>query len=54
MIAVKLQMEEDEFAPVGLDLGLAAAGAGAKDMIAEEEKGAWRGCTHATLQSLII
>ena len=48
MIAVKLQMEEDEFAPVGLDLGLAAAGAGAKDMIAEEEKGA---CIHATLQS---
>ena len=40
MIAVKLQMEEDEFAPVGLDLGLAAAGA-AKDMIAEEEKGGW-------------
>ena len=49
MIAVKLQMEEDEFAPVGLDLGLAAAGA--KDMIAEEEKGGCIDCTHATLQS---
>ena len=50
MIAVKLQMEEDEFAPVGLDLGLATAGA--KDMIAEEEKGGC--CIHGTLQSLII
>ena len=50
MIAVKLQMEEDEFAPVGLDLGLATAGAGAKDMIAEEEKG---GCIHATRQSCV-
>ena len=37
MIAVKLQMEEDEFVPVGLDLGLTSGAA--KDMIAEEEKG---------------
>ena len=38
MIAVKLQMEEDEFVPVGLDLGLGPGAA--KDMgIAEEEKG---------------
>ena len=37
MIAVKLQMEEDEFVPIGIDLGLATGAA--KDMIAEEEKG---------------
>ena len=38
MIAVKLQMEEDEFVPVGLDLGLTLGAA--KDMgIAEDEKG---------------
>ena len=36
MIAVKLQMEEDDFVPVGLDLGLAP---GAEMGIGEEEKG---------------
>lgn len=38
MIAVKLQMEEDEFVAVGIDLGLTPGAA--KDMgIAEDEKG---------------
>ena len=52
MIAVKLQMEEDEFVPVGLDLGLTSGAA--KDMIAEEEKGEHKNLFHSPYTYVLI